>query len=111
LAHSLRLQHPAGTANHRNAANQERRRSVPHAEEAAEQSRAAFDPVDTRATEGLLQVPELTVSSDERRIVDGQKEAFTKGRFEDISFAYACAIEWRHSALPQAQLSLCGRKC
>jgi hypothetical protein len=41
----------------------------------------------------------------------GQKEAFTKGRFEDISFAYACAIEWRHSALPQAQLSLCGRKC
>ena len=40
-----------------------------------------------------------------------QKEAFTKCLFEDISSAYACAIEWRHSALPEAQLSLCGRKC
>jgi hypothetical protein len=41
----------------------------------------------------------------------GQKEAVTKGRFQEISFAYPCAIEWRHSALPLAQLSLCGRKC
>jgi hypothetical protein len=48
---------------------------VPYAEEAAEQSRAAFDPVDTRATEGRLRVPELTVSSDQRRIVRLQQGA------------------------------------
>jgi hypothetical protein len=81
LAHSLRLQRPAGTANHRNAAKQERRRSVPHAKEAAKQSRAEFDLVETRATATRLQGPELTLSSDERRIVDGHFLSLAKDSF------------------------------
>lgn len=54
-------------------------RSTPHTEGTAEQRRAAFDLVDTGSIEDRIQVPELTFSRDERRVVDGHQTTVETG--------------------------------
>ena len=46
----------------------------------------AFDSIDTRSFEGLLQVPELTFGSDQRQIVDGQEQPPMTSSFKAAKF-------------------------